>query len=249
MAVNRSKRRGLGLAGALLGLMTLVQAARAAEPVVVLRPTHRDGQVVPRRCGWAHTGGGDIVVTQPSPDTLVFTLTGAAAAKGMPVKASHAELTATLCQEFEVLFPGGYKPARLTLEARANGLLRSKGKCGHAELTGATASVHNGEQELMQVSLPPRSVGGHEALAVHLAEGPANVFIGPGCLRLTANFRIAASRAPDLCPHLSSAEFAPPPALPAPWITEPDPFTGTDRSRLGFQVIVHAEPLPISAPR
>src|SRR5262249_14760173 len=160
--------------------------------------------------------------------------------------------------KFEVAFPAGAKPARLVLEARLTGLLRSEagdcclgscaggkcGKAGSAELVQAVGSVHCGPEALATMTFAPRGVAGRDALAVNLAEGPVCVPVGPGCHTLHLNFRIAAEQPKALCPHIASAEFAPPPALPPNWIHPPDPFGGLDRTGLGFQVIVRIEPLP-----
>jgi len=219
-------------------------------PPVILRPTQRNAEAASIREGTALTGGGGVIVAQPSPDRLLLTVTGAAAAKANPFKPSHALLDANVEQGFEVIFPAGVKPARLILEARVNGLLRSDdGKCcgheaGTAELIEATAGVQCGEQSLGGVTLPPKSVAGRDALAVNLAAGPVCVPVGPGCHTLVVHFKVSAGQGKGACPRIASAEFAPPPALPANWIHSPDPFGGLDRTGLGFQIAVRVEPLP-----
>jgi hypothetical protein len=129
------------------------------------------------------------------------------------------------------------------------GLLRSEGpKSGSAELVRAAAEVHDDSQTLAGLSFPPKCVNGREALAVNLAEGPVCAPVGPGCHGLHTSLHVTASQGPCLCPHISSAEFAPPPALPPTWIHSPDPFGGVDRSGLGFQVSVRVEPAPPAPP-
>src|SRR5262245_31974229 len=123
-------RPGLALILGLVALTVGMQQGQAADPIVVLRPTTREGPGVPSRFGWAINGGGEVSVVQPAPDTLVMTLNGVVAAKGNPIKPSSAELVADLTQQFEILFPQGFKPVQLGLEARVNGLLRSEGKSG-----------------------------------------------------------------------------------------------------------------------
>jgi hypothetical protein len=68
--------------------------------------------------------------------------------------------------------------------------------------------------------------------------------VGPGCYRLGLSLHITASQGRLLCPHIASAEFAPPPALPPTWIHSPDLFGGVERSGLGFQVTMRVEPTP-----
>jgi hypothetical protein len=234
---------GLALALLLGGRPARAQGAKA--PAVLLKPTHREGDAASTREGSALTGGGAVVATQPAPDTLVFTLTGVAAAKANPCKPSFAALESHVAQQFEVVFPAGLRPARLILEARVIGLLRSEGcKSGSAELVHATAAVQHGEVALATISLGPKGVACRDGLSINLAEGPVCAPVGPGCHSLNLGFRISASQVKCFCPYISSAEFAPPPALPAAWVHEPDPFGGMDRSQLGFQVVVRVEPAP-----
>jgi hypothetical protein len=224
------------------------KAGAPEVPVVLLKPTQRDGHVAPVHHGSALTGGGAVTVLQPAPDQLIVTLTGAAAAKANPCTPNLATVEADVEQLFEVVFPAGVKPARLILEGRVQGLLRSEGmKSGSAGLVQATAAVHTDAQTLAGLNFAPKCVNGQEALAVNLAEGPVCVPVGPGCLGLHLRLHITASQGRSLCPHISSAEFAPPPALPPTWIHSPDPFGGVDRSGLGFQVTVRVEPAPPAA--
>jgi hypothetical protein len=255
---------GLALAGLLAGRPAAraqtpaAKPAAAAGPVVVLRPTQREGLVAPVHTGSALTGGGAVTLAQPAPDTLVLNVTAAAAAKANPCQPSTASVDANVEQQFEVVFPAGVKPARLVLEARLSGLLRSEdcdcclvscvggkcGKSGSAELVQAAASLHCGAESLATIAFPPKGVAGRDALAVNLAEGPVCVPVGPGCHTLHLTLRLSAEQPKALCPHIASAEFAPPPALPPNWIHTPDPFGGLDRTGLGFQVVVRVEPLP-----
>jgi hypothetical protein len=216
---------------------------------VFLRPTQRDGHVTPIRHCSAVTGGGAVTVLQPSPDTLTLILTGAAAAKANPFASSMASLEAAVEQQVEVVFPAGIRPARLILEGRVIGLLRSEGlKTGSAELVRATAVVQHDAQTLVGLNFPPKSIHGKAALFVNLADGPVCVPVGPGCHGLHLSLQITASQSRCFCPHISSAEFAPPPALPPTWIHSPDPLGGVDRSGLGFQVTVRVEPVPQPLP-
>src|SRR5262245_44311402 len=107
------------LSWAALALCTVLGTAAAQAPVaplVILRPTQRQGEAASVRTGTALTGGGAVTVTQPSPDRLLLGVTGVAAAKANPFKPSHAQLDAKIEQGFEVVFPAGAKPARLILE-------------------------------------------------------------------------------------------------------------------------------------
>src|SRR5262245_52598090 len=110
----------------LLVLLVLASAARAADPDVVIDQRVRRAQAIPDRQGFTHSGGGNIDVQQPAPDTLVVTMTGVAVAGAHPCKDSVATVTFELAQEFEVrILKKGVKRAKLTLEARQIGLLRT----------------------------------------------------------------------------------------------------------------------------
>src|SRR5437763_145912 len=74
------------------------------SPAVTITQGSREAAATPSRCGLTHTGGGNIDVAQPAPDTLIVTMTGVAVACGCPCKDSHALLTFALKQCFEVVF-------------------------------------------------------------------------------------------------------------------------------------------------
>src|SRR5262245_19770390 len=67
----------------------IVKPAEPAGPAITLKPNGREAKAVPLRCGCAKTGGGNIDVQLPSPDTLVITVTGVAVATGHPCKKSN----------------------------------------------------------------------------------------------------------------------------------------------------------------
>src|SRR5437016_2514925 len=124
---HTTARSCLGLC--LLGVSALgaagvaVAQPPAPAPSVTINLGGRQGRVVPYRQGFTHTGGGNIDVAQPSPDTVVITMTGVAVAGGHPCKDSVARMTFELEQCFEVRFENPkVKQAKLTLEGRVIGL-------------------------------------------------------------------------------------------------------------------------------
>ena len=70
----------------LISLLTLVgprlALAQAPSPQVSITLGSRHGHVTPSRQGFTHTGGGNIDVAQPTPDTVIVTMTGVAVASG-----------------------------------------------------------------------------------------------------------------------------------------------------------------------
>src|SRR5262249_31025976 len=118
-----------------LSLVGFALPAPAADaPPVTISLGSRQASATPQRCGLTHTGGGTIDVVQPAPDTLVITMTGVAVAGAHPCKDSHALLAFTLDQGFDVVFEKpDVKKAKLTIEGRVIGLLRSHCRGGSAQ--------------------------------------------------------------------------------------------------------------------
>src|ERR1700682_1758974 len=115
--------------------ITVSPAASTAPPVsITLKARH--GHVTPVREGFTHTGGGTIDIQQPTPDVLVVTMYGVAVAGAHPWEDSMASLNFTLCQDIEISFDDPkVKQAKLAIEARALGVLRSGGN-QHGRGTG-----------------------------------------------------------------------------------------------------------------
>jgi hypothetical protein len=229
-----------GLAAALLPAALLAQgpppAPAPAKASITLYERH--GHVTPQRHGFQHTGAGNIDVAQPSPDTVVITMTGVAVAGPHPCKASTASMDFDLNQCFEVSVDRTeVRTAKLTVEARVIGLLRS-GHCGKgtAEESGGCATVSAGPAALVTVCAPPHSVSGGENLSINDHEGPVTVPVGVGKYTLHQTFHVAVHNPRGLCGKASSAEFAPDPALDPLWISYWEPFHGAAKKDFGFQV-------------
>src|SRR5436305_10698672 len=88
------------LAAAVLALSAAPAPAAAPAPTITLHERH--GHVTPQRQGFTHTGGGNIDIAQPTPDTVVITMTGVAVAGGHPCKDSVASQDFDLQQCFKV---------------------------------------------------------------------------------------------------------------------------------------------------
>jgi hypothetical protein len=203
---------------------------------IILRLRH--GHAVPSRCGHGHTGAGNIDVAQPSPDTVVVTMTGVAAAGANPCKDSEAAVNFELSQDFEVRFDSPkLKKARLVVEARVIGLLRSVCKGGGAAQEGpGCASVGVGGVSLVQVCAPEHTVAGGENLSINDHDGPYEVPITPGRYALHQTFTVSASHPRTWCPGKAVAEFGSDSGLEKLWISSHDPFSGANKKDFGFQV-------------
>jgi hypothetical protein len=222
----------------------------ADTPVVTVSLSSRHGHGTPARHGFCHTGGGNVDVAQPTPDTIVVTVTGVAVAGSHPFKDSEARLDFDVEQCFEVNVdkPDDKKQIKLTLEARVIGLLRSQ-RCGGntAEESGACATVNCGAAPVVSVCAPAHVVSGGESLSINDHDGPVNAVIAPGKFILYGTFHVGATATHCLLPcKAASAEFAPDPALDPLWISYFEPFHGAQKKDFGFQLIlkVSAEEKP-----
>lgn len=213
----------------------------AAEPSAVsLELGSRHAQAAPFRHGCGRTGGGAIDVQQPSADTLVVTMTGAAAAYPNPARAARAGFEFALDQCFDVrIRDPKVKRASLSLEGRVIGLLRSPCRGGQAEQGAGWAAVACGPAELLRLCVPAHTVGNGENLSVNCREGAVSVPLTAGCYSLRQTFRIEASAPRCAVPRKApSAEFAPEPALDPAWISGKEPFHGAAKKDFGFQIIL-----------
>jgi hypothetical protein len=227
--------------------ITVTTQAPAPDVSIVLGP--RTGHVTPCRSGCAHTGGGNIDVQQPSPDTLVATMAGVAVATGAPFTPAEASLTFELTQAFEVSFDKpSVKAAKLTLEGRVIGFLRSHKLGGAMELGGADVSGPAGTP--VSITLPEHAVAGCESLAVNDKEGPCSAVIQAGKFCLHQRFLVRAFMPATALPcKAPSAEFAPDPALDPLWISPKEPFHGAAKKDLGFQVTIKVAPEEVPEPK
>jgi hypothetical protein len=232
----------------LTGVLGLAFASLAAQPLapdVTIELGPRQAQGTPTRAGFSHTGGGNIDVQQPSADAVVITMTGVAVAGGHPCKDSLAALAFDLVQEFEVkVTKPEIRRAKLTLEARVIGLLRSHAKGGGS--AGITCPAHAtvtpcgaGGTALVEVGLQGRAVAGGENLSVNDKMGPVAAGLPAGRYTLHQVFGVQAAHPAKLLPcKAASAEFAPDPALDPLWISAFEPFHGAQKKDFGFQVTV-----------
>lgn len=216
-----------------------VSQAQPVSPPVTITLGSRHGHVSPDRCGCTHTAGGNVDVQQPSSDTVVITVTGVAVAYGTPCQGSHATMGADVEQCFEVVFDNPkVKKAKLTIEGRVVGLLRSHCKGGSAAYDHAVASVTSGPTPLVTLSVPPHAVGEGDNLSVNDREGPVSTPIFAGKFTLHQKFVVTATAPKSLLPcKAPSAEFAPD-AMDPLWISYKEPFRGASKKDFGFQITV-----------
>ena len=238
-------------AGLLAASLVTAVPPQPVPPVIQLLLGPGEGTATPHRVGCAHAGGGNILVTQSANDTIATSMTGVVVAKNSPLEGGRASYTFELTQDFEVVVSDPKVPAaKLLMEARVVGLLRSPKCC--SGIPGASAAVsvpahavvRCGSRELLALSLPPRSASSGEKLSVYNREGPVYVLVAPGKYTLHEVFGIEAigSKWSYLCKG-PSAEFAPIGALDPRWISSYEPFHGAINNSFGFQVILKIVPM------
>jgi hypothetical protein len=209
-------------------------------PTVSMTLATRQGHGVPHRLGCCHTGGGNIDVAQPFADTVVITMMGVAVAVGGPCHPGAAGMDFELSQDFEVVFgKPEVKAAKITLEARAIGLLRSHKHGGVAELTHGQVGVRGVAGEVVALAMPDHCVAEGENLSINEHEGPVSIPISAGKYTLCQTVHFLASHRKSVFPcKASSVEFAPDPALDPLWISYWEPFHGASKKDFGFQVTI-----------
>src|SRR5262249_8949807 len=158
------------------------QAPAPAPPPVSITLGARHGHVIPQRSGFNHTGGGNIDVAQPSGDTVVVTMTGVVVAGAHPANCSIASMSFDLIQDLEVSIDSPkVKKAKVTIEGRIIGLLRSQRKGDGSATEGpGCASITSEKAEVVTLCVPAHSVSGGENLSINDREGPKEAVIAPG---------------------------------------------------------------------
>jgi hypothetical protein len=238
----------------LAGLLVLGLAwpALAQEPILQIVLTPGQASAVPSKSGVAYANGGIIDVAQPNPTTVVITMSGLTATNADLCRTSVANYAFELMQGLEVRMDPRLKGAKLTMEGRVIGLLRTDHelythahhickKCGTAETHEAVAVVAATDgPEVVALHLPARSAAGCcDDLSIYNYEGPITVPVAAGKYTLHETWGFGTTH-PAFCCHGASAEFSPQPyVLPQPgsyWFEHWQPFNGTATKDFGFQV-------------
>ncbi len=214
----------------------------SAPPPVSITLGARHAHVTPERYGCGRTGGGNIEIQQPTPDTLVITMTGVAVACGHPFKASSASMHFDLEQCIEVSFDDPkIKNAKLSIEGRVIGLLRGGSKGGSASFSAACASICGAT-----LCVEPHGVAGCDNQSLNCREEAIVLPSPAGKYTLHQTFAITATHSPG-CGKAASVEFAPDPALDPLWISHWEPFHGAVKKDFGFQVTIKVSPDAVAA--
>jgi hypothetical protein len=208
---------------------------------IVLGP--QAGTAKPSQHGTAYTGGGNIDVAQPTPDTVVITMGGSVAASSSLFMGGEAMLSFFHDQRLAVEFSQPGATGKLFMQVKVNGLLRGEGAHASVGITNAATSIFCGPNEIASLPMPPRMAGGCDSAAVSATHGPVCVPIYAGCYSVRQQFNITASQRKGLACHKASAQFSPGSLAPT-WIGSSDPFHSADSKNLGYQLILRVAPDP-----
>jgi hypothetical protein len=238
--MRNSMIRGTAVALTLAALLG-ARATAADAPKVSIALGKRQATATPQRSGCAKTAGGNIDVQQPTPDTVVVTMTGVAVATAHP-HGSDAAIVFDLLQCFSVSFDDPkVKKAKIEIEGRVIGVLRSGCKGGSARVGDGCASIQISGNALGSLTIPGAGVSGGENLSVNTKEGPCSFPISKGDYTLHQCWSVEASHPRGLCGSAASAEFAPD-AIDPLWISAKEPFKGIAKKDFGFVVTIKVVP-------
>jgi hypothetical protein len=168
-------------------------------------------------------------------------MTGVSVAGAHPCKDSVAAMSFDLAQSFEISFDSPkLKRAKLVIEGRVIGLLRSHAKGGGSAGEGpGCATILGNDVSLVTLCVPQHGVACGENLSINDHEGPVEVPISAGKYTLAQSFVVSAGHPQSLRPcKAASAEFAPDPALDPLWISYWEPFHGAVKKDFGFQITI-----------
>lgn len=210
---------------------------------IVLRS--REAQATPANSKASQTGGGSIVVDQPSPNTVVIRMGGSAAA-GSTFHCSSAGINFALLQDLEVVSTrAGVRPPRIGMMGRLVGALTvtDPEKWQHADGSAtqgpANAALWCCENSILAIDMPSAGVACGQKLAINNQSGPCEASAVTGCYRLTANFQVAATQGKGVWHRqYAVADFDTAPQLDAFWADGLKPFRAVPRDEFGFTLVV-----------
>ncbi|MEM8678191.1 MAG: hypothetical protein AAGF97_02445 [Planctomycetota bacterium] len=225
---------GLGLVAPAWAQTTQERTAR-----IILGP--QSGTAKPTQRGMSYTGGGNIEITQPTPDTVVITMGGSVAAASTLFTCGEALLNFIHEQQFAIEFSDPMASGKLYMQVKVNGLLRGAGPHASVGMNQAISSLFSGPNELATVPVAPQAAGGCDSAAITTSQGPVCVPVSCGCYSVRQQFSIYAMQSKGLACAKASAQFSPG-SLGSTWVATRDPFQSADASNLGYQLILRVVP-------
>jgi len=225
-------------------------AQSAASPgyQIVLRSRH--AQAMPATLKRAQTGGGSILVEQPEPNTVIFTMGGSAVA-GSGCKPSNAAIHYDLVQDLEIVpLRAGVRPPRVGMIGRVMGTVQVSDphkfshSAGCAAQGPATAYLALGGVNILCLDTEPSTVTCGQKLSINHQCGPVETVAcastpESGCYRLTSSFDIGADQGKGVFNRqFAVADFDPAPQLDAFWADALKPFRAVPRNDFGYKLVL-----------
>jgi hypothetical protein len=190
----------------------------------------------------ARVDGGLIDVVTPTPQGIVVSMTGAAAANSCLGCTGSAVAEFELVQEFEIVCSDPRVNAvALTLDSTLVGFVRSKGHAAASmRLAEVSVTPEGWDGTCLSLSYPPFGVTGKGGRSCSQHVPPVQDVPMPlGPYILAARFVLDAE-AGGVCADHSAADFSPDTVLPAEWVRLRDPFQGVSKRNFGFTFILTA---------
>lgn len=220
-------------------------AAESADSAYRIVLRSREAQATPEKSKASQTGGGSIVVDQPTPNTIVLRMGGSAAA-GSTFHCSSAGINFALLQDLEVVAARqGVRPPRIGMMGRLVGTLTvtEAEKWQHADGSAsqgpASAALWCGENSILAIDMPAAGVACGQKMAINNQSGPCEAAAVTGCYRLIANFQVAANQGKGVWNRqYAVADFDPAPQFDAFWADGLKTFRAVPRDEFGFTLVV-----------
>jgi hypothetical protein len=214
----------------------------APGPTYTITLQSRHACVTPRTKKLARVDGGFIDVVAPSPQGLVVTMTGTAAANSYLGCSGAATAEFELAQELEITCsdPSVHTVA-LTLDSALVGFVRSKGHAGAAVRVAEVSVTPEGwDGTPLTLWYPPMGVTGKDGRLCNQHLPPIQDLPMPlGRYVISARFALD-TQARGVCDDHAVADFSPDTSLPTDWVRTKDPFQGVSKKSFGFTFLLTA---------
>jgi hypothetical protein len=216
--------------------------APAPAPTYTITLKSRHACVTPRTKKLARVDGGFIDVAAPSPQALVVTMTGTAAASSYLGCTGAATAEFELAQQIEITCSDpSVALVSLSLDSALVGFVRSKGHAGAAmRLAEVSITPEGWDGTPLTLWYPPFGVTGKDGRLCNQHLPPVQDVPMPiGRYVISARFALD-TQAKGVCDDHSVADFSPDTTLPADWVRNRDPFQGVSKKSFGFTFTLSA---------
>jgi hypothetical protein len=213
-----------------------------SPPTYTINLKARHACVTPHTKKLARVDGGFIDVASPSPQSLIVTMTGTAAANSYLGCSGAATAEFELAQELEITCSDPkVQTVALTLDSALVGFVRSKGHAGAAVRVAEVSVTPEGwDGTPLSLWYPPFGVTGKDGRLCNQHLPPVqDVPMPVGRYVISARFALD-TQAKGVCDDHAVADFSPDTSLPSDWVRTKDPFQGVSKKPFGFTIMLSA---------